>query len=42
VITNVLPYGVDELNDERTRNTFLVNGRRLKYYHEGVLGIMEE
>jgi len=40
VITNVFPYGVVELNDERIGNTFLVSGQCLKYYHEGVPGIV--
>jgi len=42
VITNVFPYSAIELNDERTWNTFLVNGQRLKHYHEGVPGTMEK
>jgi len=42
VITNVFPYGAIELNDERTRNIFLVNGQRLKHYHEGVPRTVEE
>ncbi|RDY01298.1 hypothetical protein CR513_15384, partial [Mucuna pruriens] len=35
VITNVFPYGVVELKDEHTNNTFQVNGYRIKLFHEG-------
>ncbi|RDX74842.1 hypothetical protein CR513_45359, partial [Mucuna pruriens] len=35
VITNVFPYGVVELKDEHTNNTFQVNGRKIKLFHEG-------
>ncbi|RDX98172.1 hypothetical protein CR513_18941, partial [Mucuna pruriens] len=34
VITNVFPYGVVELKDENTNNTFQVNGHHLKEFHE--------
>ncbi|RDX75297.1 pol, partial [Mucuna pruriens] len=36
VITNVFPYGVVELKDEATNNTFQVNGHQLKIFHEGL------
>ncbi|RDY14197.1 hypothetical protein CR513_00770, partial [Mucuna pruriens] len=35
VITHVFPYGVVELKDENTNNTFQVNGHQIKLYHEG-------
>ncbi|RDX83325.1 Gag-Pol polyprotein, partial [Mucuna pruriens] len=35
VITNVFPYGVVELKDEHTNNTFKVNGHQIKLFHEG-------
>ncbi|RDY04485.1 gag-pol, partial [Mucuna pruriens] len=35
VITNVFPYGVVELKDEHTNNTFQVNGHQIKLFHEG-------
>ncbi|RDX71151.1 Retrovirus-related Pol polyprotein from transposon 17.6, partial [Mucuna pruriens] len=35
VITNVFRYGVVELKDETTNNTFQVNGHQLKIFHEG-------
>ncbi|RDX94194.1 hypothetical protein CR513_23450, partial [Mucuna pruriens] len=34
VITNVFPYGVVELKDENTNNTFQVNRHHLKEFHE--------
>ena len=42
VITNVFPYGAVELSDGSTGKTFLVNGQRLKHYHEGLHGPVEE
>jgi len=36
VITNVFPYDAVEHSDEKTRKTLLVNGQRLKHYHEGL------
>ncbi|RDX67801.1 hypothetical protein CR513_53279, partial [Mucuna pruriens] len=44
VITNVFPYGVVELKDENTNNTFQVNGHQIKLFHEGptpIVGDME-
>ncbi|RDY01100.1 hypothetical protein CR513_15622, partial [Mucuna pruriens] len=44
VITNVFPYGVVELKDEHTNNTFQVNGHQIKLFHEGptpIVGDME-
>ncbi|RDX83989.1 hypothetical protein CR513_35030, partial [Mucuna pruriens] len=35
VINNVFPYGVVELKDEATNNTFQFNGYQLKIFHEG-------
>ncbi|RDX78888.1 hypothetical protein CR513_40756, partial [Mucuna pruriens] len=35
VITNVFPYGANELKDETTNNTFRVNEHQLKIFHEG-------
>ncbi|RDY12444.1 gag-pol, partial [Mucuna pruriens] len=35
VITNIFPYGVVELKDEHTNNTFQVNGHQIKLFHEG-------
>ncbi|RDX79276.1 hypothetical protein CR513_40323, partial [Mucuna pruriens] len=35
VITNVFPYGVVELRDKHTNNTFQVNGHQIKLFHEG-------
>ncbi|RDX66413.1 Retrovirus-related Pol polyprotein from transposon 17.6, partial [Mucuna pruriens] len=35
VIANVFPYGVVELKDEITNNTFWVNGHQIKLFHEG-------
>ncbi|RDY07713.1 hypothetical protein CR513_08160, partial [Mucuna pruriens] len=34
VITNVFPYGVVELKDESTNNTFQVNRHQIKNFHE--------
>ncbi|RDX85338.1 hypothetical protein CR513_33482, partial [Mucuna pruriens] len=34
VITNVFPYGVVELKDKATNNTFQVNEHQLKIFHE--------
>ncbi|RDX98333.1 hypothetical protein CR513_18762, partial [Mucuna pruriens] len=44
VITNAFPYGIVELKDEHTNNTFQVNGHQIKLYHEGpapIAGDME-
>ncbi|RDY12496.1 hypothetical protein CR513_02710, partial [Mucuna pruriens] len=44
VITNFFPYGVVELKDECTNNTFHVNGHQIKIFHEGptpIAGDME-
>ncbi|RDY06199.1 hypothetical protein CR513_09842, partial [Mucuna pruriens] len=35
VSTNIFPYGVVELKDEATNNTFQVNEHQLKTFHEG-------
>ncbi|RDX69863.1 hypothetical protein CR513_50969, partial [Mucuna pruriens] len=35
VLTNVFPYGVVELKDEHTNNTFQVNGHKIKLFHKG-------
>ncbi|RDX69700.1 Pro-Pol polyprotein, partial [Mucuna pruriens] len=35
VITDVFPYGVVELKDEHTNNTFQVNGHQIKLFREG-------
>ncbi|XP_061353728.1 uncharacterized protein LOC133298452 [Gastrolobium bilobum] len=35
VITDIFPYGAVELSDKHTRNTFTVNGHRLKPFYEG-------
>ncbi|RDX88655.1 hypothetical protein CR513_29725, partial [Mucuna pruriens] len=35
VITHVFPYGVVELKDENTNNTFQVNKHQIKLFHEG-------
>ncbi|RDX87313.1 hypothetical protein CR513_31236, partial [Mucuna pruriens] len=37
VITNVFPYGVVELKDEYTNNTFQVNGHQIKLFHKGLV-----
>ncbi|RDY11036.1 pol, partial [Mucuna pruriens] len=42
VITNVFPYGVVELKDETTNNTFQVSGHQLKIFHEGLASTMGE
>ncbi|RDY10225.1 hypothetical protein CR513_05294, partial [Mucuna pruriens] len=42
VITNVFPYGVVELKDETTNNTFQVNGHQLKIFNEGPVSIVGE
>ncbi|RDY14552.1 hypothetical protein CR513_00362, partial [Mucuna pruriens] len=34
-ITNIFPYGVVELKDEHTNNTFQVNRHQIKIFHEG-------
>ncbi|RDX73000.1 hypothetical protein CR513_47455, partial [Mucuna pruriens] len=34
VITNIFPYGIVELKDENTNNTFQVNGHQIKLFHE--------
>ncbi|RDX99889.1 putative protein K02A2.6, partial [Mucuna pruriens] len=36
VITNIFPHGVEQLKDERTNNTFQVNGHQIKPFHEGI------
>ncbi|RDX68007.1 hypothetical protein CR513_53055, partial [Mucuna pruriens] len=44
VITNIFPYGVVEIKDEYTNNTFQVNGHQIKLFHEGptpIAGDME-
>ncbi|RDX77364.1 gag-pol, partial [Mucuna pruriens] len=44
VIINIFPYGVVELKDKYTNNTFQVNGHQIKLYHEGpapIVGNME-
>ncbi|RDY13324.1 hypothetical protein CR513_01795, partial [Mucuna pruriens] len=44
VITNVFPYGVVQLRDEHTNNTFQVIGHQIKLFHEGpaqIAGNME-
>ncbi|RDY13175.1 hypothetical protein CR513_01942, partial [Mucuna pruriens] len=40
VITNVFPYGVVELKDEHTNNTFQANGHQIKLFHEGLAPII--
>ncbi|RDX83492.1 hypothetical protein CR513_35577, partial [Mucuna pruriens] len=44
VITNIFPYGVVQLKDEQSNNTFQVNGHQIKPFHEGptpITGDME-
>ncbi|RDX73177.1 hypothetical protein CR513_47257, partial [Mucuna pruriens] len=36
VITNILPYGVVQLKDEQSNNTFQVNGHQIKPFYEGL------
>ncbi|RDX92938.1 hypothetical protein CR513_24874, partial [Mucuna pruriens] len=35
VINNIFPYGVVQLKDEQSNNTFQVNGHQIKPLHEG-------
>ncbi|RDX83968.1 gag-pol, partial [Mucuna pruriens] len=42
VITIVFPYGVVELKDQHTNNTFQVNGHQIKFFHEGPAPIVGE
>ncbi|RDY09891.1 hypothetical protein CR513_05682, partial [Mucuna pruriens] len=42
VITNVFSYGVIELQDEHTNNTFQVNGHQIKLFHEGPASIASD
>ncbi|RDX83927.1 Gag-Pol polyprotein, partial [Mucuna pruriens] len=42
VITNVFPYGVVELKDENTNNTFQVNEHQIKPFHEGPMSTVGE
>ncbi|RDX86168.1 hypothetical protein CR513_32537, partial [Mucuna pruriens] len=42
VITKVFSYGVVELKDENTNNTFQVNGYHIKLFHEGPTPIVDE
>ncbi|RDX94776.1 hypothetical protein CR513_22810, partial [Mucuna pruriens] len=35
VITNIFPYGAEELKDEHTNRTFQVSGHQIKLFHEG-------
>jgi len=42
LISNVFPYGAVELINERTGGTFLVNGQRLKHYHDSLPEPLDE
>ncbi|RDX92979.1 hypothetical protein CR513_24823, partial [Mucuna pruriens] len=35
VFTNIFPYGVVQVKDEQSNNTFQVNGHQIKPFHEG-------
>ncbi|RDY13418.1 hypothetical protein CR513_01671, partial [Mucuna pruriens] len=41
IITSIFPYGVVQLKDEQSNNTFQVNGHQIKPFYEGLAPIVE-